>query len=85
MDVPAEGCETMDCKQAKERCTACGATETPCDKPDCILAHEAQTVTCAVCDQEVAPGTTCDRIDCPRIAAEQIKKASLDTPFKLGL
>jgi hypothetical protein len=82
--LPAE-CDTPGCQAVSSAAVcACGST-TPCEKDPCLLSHAAQTYKCAVCDQEVEEGTVCSRIDCPRVAAAQIRKASIDTPFKLGL
>lgn len=81
--LPAE-CATPGCQTAPAQECACGAT-APCDETPCLLSHEASTYTCAVCGDEVETGTICVRPDCPRVAAQQIQKASIDTPFKLGL
>jgi hypothetical protein len=69
--LPTGGCEVDGCQAAAEA-------------PP-ILAHEGELYRCAVCDRDVVVGETCDRSDCPRVAADQIRKASVDTPFKLGL
>lgn len=82
--LPAE-CDMPGCHQATTAAVcACGSSK-PCEKEQCLLSHESKTHMCAVCGQEVEEGTSCSRIDCPRVAAAQIRKASIDTPFKLGL
>lgn len=52
--------------------------------PQDVLVHEP-AVVCAVCGDTLTPGQPCPRSDCPRVAAQRIHQASLDTPFKLGL
>lgn len=97
-DIPAAQCDVPECtpevttevtpEVAAEAgaCQKCGAIESPCAEPDCPqLTHTATTHQCQVCGREVGEHETCDRPDCPRVAVEQIRKASIDTPFKLGL
>lgn len=88
-DCDSTGCQAVESATAAEpgACQKCGATEIPCAEPECpaVLAHEESTYVCHVCEREVASGEMCDRPDCPRVAVEQIRKASIDTPFKLGL
>jgi hypothetical protein len=100
-DIPATACDVPDCQATPEvtqevaqevtaepgACQKCGATEIPCVEPECpaVLAHEMRTYVCQVCARSVTEGETCDRSDCPRVAVDQIRKASIDTPFKLGL
>lgn len=78
---------TMEVAAEAGACQTCGALESPCGEPDCpqALTHQATLHQCQVCGREVSEHETCDRPDCPRVAAEQIRKASIDTPFKLGL
>ena len=87
--LPVEGCEVEQCEHASAAPLwgACGQPQESCGEPDCpsILAHEAKPHFCSVCEREVSPGETCERTDCPRLAVEAIRRASIDTPFKLGL
>lgn len=78
---------TTDVAADAGACQKCGAISAPCGDPECaaVLAHEDTTYVCHVCEREVAVGEMCNRPDCPRVAVEQIRKASIDTPFKLGL
>jgi hypothetical protein len=50
-----------------------------------LLAHEQVTYACMVCGEVVGVGTPCERTDCPRVAAEQIRTAVADTPFQIGV
>lgn len=100
-EIPAGQCDAPECPGAQEvttkvtqevaseagACQKCGAISGSCTDPECVavLAHEETTYVCQVCEREVAAGEMCDRPDCPRVAVEQIRKASIDTPFKLGL
>lgn len=51
---------------------------------DALLVHEP-SVSCSVCGRELSTAGKCERLDCPRVAAQHIHQASLDTPFRLGL
>jgi len=84
-------CDVLECAEqqgttaeAEDTSCQCGAT-TPCDTDPCLLAHAAELYECRVCGRQVSENTACDCLDCPRVAAAQIRQASLDTPFKLGL
>jgi hypothetical protein len=79
----SEECVHPDCPGVTRAC-ACGEA-TPCGKEECVLSHVQVSTICSGCRQEIEAGETCDRADCPRTAAALIQKASIDTPFKLGL
>jgi len=78
-----------------ETCPHCGQalpTAEPTAPPpteqvahsDVMLVHEP-SVSCTVCGRELGDKAQCERLDCPRVAAQHIHQASLDTPFRLGL
>jgi len=75
-EVPPEGCETNDCSPV--------TAELLYERPT-VIAHDGTLFECPVCARLLGPDEKCDRPDCPRIAVEQIRKASIDTPFKLGI
>lgn len=77
-----EPCAVPGCPDVEQSCQ-CG--DEGCEDPGCLLAHAEQTYHCVVCGKEVQEGFECDRPDCPRVAAAKLRKAALDTPFKLGL
>lgn len=83
--IPAEGCEVEQC--AQYTCPKCENTDGACEDPECpsVKSHEEGSYECPVCGKTAKYGEPCERADCPRVAAAKIRKASVDTPFKLGL
>lgn len=62
-------------------CPVCGGARVECDRPDCPkLAIEADAALCQRCGLEHAADVSCED---HQVAS--IRKAAIDTPFKLGI
>lgn len=62
-------------------CPVCGGTRLECDRPDCPkLTVAAEAALCQQCGAEHGPEVSCEE---HQVAS--IRKAAIDTPFKLGI
>jgi hypothetical protein len=59
--------------------------EVGADEQPVLLAHEHVEYSCLVCGELVGANVPCEREDCPRVAAEEIRAAVADSPFQIGV
>lgn len=62
-------------------CPVCGGARLECERPDCPkLATPAGPALCQQCGIEHDPAVSCEEHH-----AAALRKAAIDTPFKLGI
>jgi hypothetical protein len=95
--LPNSTCEQAGCSEGEQTvlaavnepgaCQKCGSLTAPCEQEGCsvVLAHEGAEGMCVYCKKAVEPGSQCAEAECPRVAVETMRQASLDTPFMIGL
>lgn len=71
-----------------ELCPHCGQPMPAASAEPVVPAPEVaeeKVMVCVMCGGPVKPDQPCDNPECPKVAAQRIHEAGLNTPFKLGL